>query len=423
MKRRAFLGSMTGAALGGALPAVASIPKMKITRVRAYRPPRANPTFNQANLIVTVDTDAGITGIGEGGSKDMLDQCAGMLIGEDPTSIDRLWQFQFRGFFYPPGREKLHAQGALDLALWDIKGKALGVPVYQLLGGLARTHVECYTAALRGGSLREASQAAIAAGYRAFRTAAAEYPSVNGRLSEVGGGRAPAGTDRAWVADSAFRTGRIVDVTHQNCKEIREGVGRDGDWCIDFHTRLDMADSIRLCGLLEDLEPYFVEDPLRSEDLDAYAELRKRTNVPLAVGEQFGSRWEFHKLVEEQLIDYVRVTLPNVGGITEWMKIAAICETHMVGLIPHSTGPIATAALVHALAVFPGPVMQEGGGGGAQPHLPVSVDFRDGKLWPNQRPGLGVQFVPENAELILDVSKAAKPIPIFTRPDGSLTNW
>jgi L-alanine-DL-glutamate epimerase-like enolase superfamily enzyme len=92
-----------------------------------------------------VETDAGITGIGEGGSRDTVEQCAGMLIGEDPARIDHLWQSLFRGYFYPPGREKLHGLGALDLALWDIKGKALGVPIYELLGGLSRDHIECYS--------------------------------------------------------------------------------------------------------------------------------------------------------------------------------------------------------------------------------------------------------------------------------------
>ena len=96
---------------------------MKITRIRIYRPQRPNPTFNQSDMLVTVETDAGLTGIGEGGSRDTLEQCAGMLIGEDPERIQHLWQMMYRGYFYPAGREKLHALGALDLALWDIKGK------------------------------------------------------------------------------------------------------------------------------------------------------------------------------------------------------------------------------------------------------------------------------------------------------------
>ena len=145
---------------------------MKITRVRFYRDPTyKKELFNQSTHIVTVETDQGITGIGEGGSRDTVEQCGAMIIGEDPSRIDHLWQYMYRGYFYPAGREKLHALGAVDMALWDIKGKALGVPVYELLGGLARDHVECYSTGFpRKGSLTETARACIEAGFRAFRT-------------------------------------------------------------------------------------------------------------------------------------------------------------------------------------------------------------------------------------------------------------
>src|SRR5579863_3233310 len=135
MNRRAFFKSAAATALAGAtVPRVqAAIPKMKITRVRVYSPPHANPLFNQSDLVVTVETDAGITGIGEGGSKELLEQCAGRLIGRDPHFIERLWQDMNRAFFYPAGRERTHALGALDLALWDIKGKVQNMPVHQVL--------------------------------------------------------------------------------------------------------------------------------------------------------------------------------------------------------------------------------------------------------------------------------------------------
>src|SRR5437660_6222073 len=131
MNRRTFVQSLAATSIAGITGlrrAQASVPKMKITRVRVYAPPNPNPLFNQSDLVVTVETDAGITGIGEGGARDTLEQCAGRLIGQDPHFIERLWQDMSRSFFYPPGREKLHAIGALDLALWDLKGKALGLP-------------------------------------------------------------------------------------------------------------------------------------------------------------------------------------------------------------------------------------------------------------------------------------------------------
>jgi L-alanine-DL-glutamate epimerase-like enolase superfamily enzyme len=217
----------------------------------------------------------------------------------------------------------------------------------------------------------------------------------------------------------------MVRRTHELCVEIREGVGKNGDWCIDYHTRLDLSDAVRLSTLLEPLEPYFVEDLVRSENPGVYRNVRAQVKVPIAIGEQFGDRWDINELIEQRWIDYSRVTIPNSGGITEFMKIAALCETHYVGLTPHFTGPAATAALVHACGVFSGPVMMEMTGAGPrnEPHLPRHFDFKDGKLWPNTRPGLGIEFDPQQAKLILEVTQNSRPIRIFKRPDGSLTNW
>jgi L-alanine-DL-glutamate epimerase-like enolase superfamily enzyme len=174
------------------------------------------------------------------------------------------------------------------------------------------------------------------------------------------------------------------------------------------------------------LAPFFVEDPVRTE---AFQEdlpiLRRMAKVPIAAGEEWGNRWDFNKLVENHDIDFVRATLPNVGGITEMMKIAAICETHFVGIVPHFTGPISTAALVNSLGTFPGPVLMEYNfQGRTLPHLPVCLDFKDGKLYPNDRPGLGVEvdFKPlrQIAEITKRVTNRAQT---YFRPDGSITNW
>src|SRR5512133_1352944 len=139
MNRRSFVRSLAAAPAAGIALAPRTVQaapaKMKITKVKVWTPPSPNPLFNQSDLVVTVETDAGITGIGEGGgSKDLIAPCAGRLIGQDPQYIERLWQDMSRAFFYPPGREKMHALGALDLALWDIKGKVQNMPVHQVLG-------------------------------------------------------------------------------------------------------------------------------------------------------------------------------------------------------------------------------------------------------------------------------------------------
>ena len=149
MNRRTFLNAVAATpAIGLLRPAATAaaelLPKAKITRVRIYRPPNLNLLFNQSNMVVTVETNIGITGIGEGGAKDTLEQCAGTLIGQNPFKTEAIWQEAYIAWFYPPGREKAHALGAMDLALWDIKGKALGLPVHELLGGSARDYCECY---------------------------------------------------------------------------------------------------------------------------------------------------------------------------------------------------------------------------------------------------------------------------------------
>lgn len=226
-------------------------------------------------------------------------------------------------------------------------------------------------------------------------------------------------------ADTPFNSRQMVQKTHQNCVEIRDGVSGRGDWAIDYHTRLDLADAIRLSTLIEPLEPYFVEDLVRSENPGVYRTLRPQVKVPIAVGEQFGDRWDSNELIEQHLIDFTRVTLPNSGGITELLKIAALCETHYVGFVPHFTGPISEAALVHIAAAFSGPTLMEMTGAGPRevPYLPQHFDFRKGKLWPNSRPGLGVEFDAQRVRMLAEVTQHSQPIRLFRRPDGSITNW
>jgi L-alanine-DL-glutamate epimerase-like enolase superfamily enzyme len=413
MNRRTFLKALAAAPAAGLLvPSIASaqLPKAKITRVRIYRPPDFNPLFNQSNMVVTVETDIGITGIGEGGSKDTLEQCAGTLIGKSPFRIEAIWQEAYIAWFYPPGREKTHALGALDLALWDIKGKALKLPVHELLGGSARDYCECY---VTGGvrppnappntpvSLRDRAQATMEAGYRAFRMGAADVPIGD-------------------VYDTRTAVQRIA----RDCREVRDAIGPGGNWCIDLHQRFDLNDAVRACKAMEEFEPFFVEDPVRDEHaLMDIPKLRQMTSVPLTHGEEWGLKWDFNRLVENHDVDFVRSTLPNVGGITEMMKVAAICETHAVGMIPHFTGPIATAALVNCLSTFSGPVMLEYNYGGRPiNYLPECLDFKNGKAYTNQRPGLGVTA---DMKLLTQIGEVTEPgrRNVYRRPVGPHTIW
>jgi L-alanine-DL-glutamate epimerase-like enolase superfamily enzyme len=382
--------------------------KMKIVKIRYYSAPGYNkPLFNQARGIVEIETDSGIIGIGEGGSKDMIEQCAQMMIGQDPFRIEHIWQNIYRGMFYPPGREKLHALGALEMALWDIKGKALGVPVYDLLGGATREYVECYATGFRASRAtteEERAKDCIKSGLRVYR------------IGPTGGN----GEERFDPFENAQKTIAL-------CKRIAAGAG-PGNWAIDLHTRFDMPDAIRICNEIEDLEPYFVEDLIRSENPDIYRTVRTMTKVPIAVGEQFGDRWDINELIENELIDYTRVTVPNTGGILEFKKITDMCETHYIGMVPHFTGPLSTAALVHVLgSSSTARCMMELAGGA--PEKPAYfnedlVDFRNGKLFLNPSPGLGVKFDPKKATFIMEITaNTPSPHPVLQSPDGAIHNW
>lgn len=405
---KALAGTGAATVCAPSLPAFA-LPEDKIKVIRYFSNPgdttgrRGQPMVNQSSNVVMIETQRGLTGIGEGGEPRTMEECASMLIGLDPFRIDNHWQRMMRGYFYPAGREKLHSLGALDLALWDLKGKALDVPIWQLLGGKSREHVELYSTVFPsppGGTLEDAARACIDAGFRTYRHAT-DNP-------------------RARVVDRF----KLVRKMHNDCVLLHKGAG-DGGWAIDFHTELDLSDAINLATLLEPLHPYFCEDLIRSENVLSYETVRQRTKVPIAVGEQFGYKWDINTLIEKQLIDFTRCTLPNVGGISEFMKIIALAETHYVGMIPHFTGPIAEAALVHCLVATSVTALMEMLGNGTRtwPYLPKVYDFKDGKLWPNDRPGLGVQVDVSKLTAIGEYNTYRAGMFLNVRPDGSFTNW
>jgi len=397
-----------------------------ITKIRVFYPLNYNPNgpqaFPQSNMVVLVDTDAGITGIGQGGSPDTVRNVARSVIGKNAFDTEMIWQAVFMDGFYSPGKERLHALGAIDLALWDIKGKALNVPLYQLFGGKAREHIELYaTSGLPQGlvppaeaaamGLKERAAATMAAGYRVYRVDSGILPG-NGR----GGGGGRGGT----IFDSRSRIRLIIQAVEQ----IRDGVGPDGNWMIDLHQKFDFHEAVEVCRLMEPHRPFCVEDPVREEQFRTQIpKLRLLTTVPLAPGEEWGTRAEFSPLVEQRDIDFARASLPNVGGITEMLKIMAVCDTHKVGIVPHFTGPIATAGHMHTMMAFPGQVLMEYNQGDRPvPYMPEFLECRNGKVWPNDRPGLGVS-VDEKQLTFIEAMTEAAPGVTHRRPDGSLTHW
>jgi L-alanine-DL-glutamate epimerase-like enolase superfamily enzyme len=410
--------------------AAARLPPAIITKIRVFYPPNYNPNgpqaFPQSNMVILVDTDAGITGIGQGGSPDLVRNVSRGVIGKNAFDTEYIWQAVYMDGFYSPGKERLHALGGIDLALWDIKGKALGVPLYQLFGGKAREHIELYaTNGLAPGlvpaadaqrmGLKERAAAHMAGGYRVFRVDSAILPT--GAAGDPGGpGRG--GPPRVFDSRAHIR------LIGEAAKQIRDGVGPDGNWMIDLHQSFDFHEAVDVCNVIAPFRPFIAEDPLREEQFRTQmGKLRQLTTIPLAAGEEWGTRAEFSSLVENRDIDFARASLPNVGGITEMLKIMAMCDTHKVGIVPHFTSPISTAGHLHTMMAFPGQVLMEYNYG-ERPvdYLPEFLECRNGKIWPNDRPGLGVTVDVKQLTFVEEFSTAA-PGPTYRRPDGSLTHW
>jgi L-alanine-DL-glutamate epimerase-like enolase superfamily enzyme len=235
-----------------------------------------------------------------------------------------------------------------------------------------------------------------------------------GRAGGPGGGR----------GGTLFNTRARIPQIIKALEQIREGVGPDGDFMIDLHQKFDLHEAIEACRLTEPLRPYAVEDPLREEQFRTQLpKLRLLTTVPISAGEEWGMRADFSPLVEQRDLDFVRVSLPNVGGITEMLKIMAMCDTHKVGLMPHFTAPIGTAGHMHTLMAFPGQVLMEYNRGPQPlPYLPEFLELKNGKVWPNDRPGLGVT-VDEKTLTFVEEMTEGFPGVTHRRPDGSLTHW
>ena len=362
-------------------------------------------------LFVIVDTDEGLYGLGESGltGRELavmgaIDHFRPLLIGQDPSRIEHLWQVLSRGGFFPHGKILGSAIAAIDIALWDIKGKSLGVPVYDLLGGRVRDKVACYCHLSPGHSggteeLVENARQRRSEGWRFLRWGL----PAEGDLLEPGAA--------VREADAQFRA-------------LREALDEEIELCFDVHTRLSPADAIWLCRQVVPFRPFFIEDPIRSESPQAFHRLRQKTDVPLAAGEQFASKWDFRELIDHDLIDYARIDLCIAGGLTEAKKIAGWCEGHYIDIAVHNPlGPGATAACVHYNLAIPNFGVQE------QPHPPGTTltdvisnqpVWEDGHILAPTDPGLGLAFDREAA--------AAHPfrmaeLPHLHREDGSFTNW
>lgn len=401
--RRAFL---TRALAGTAIPAAAQEKnrRMKITRVE--------PILTGSDVFLKIETDAGITGYGdatnhflpyaaEGTLKDLIPY----LIGEDPERVEHLWQVCFRRRFMRGGPATGTAISAIDMALWDIKGKACGVPVYQLLGGLARTRVRLY-GHVSGNTAAEAARQAkerVARGLTAIRFRAFHsYDAVD-------------------LHDHKL----AVDQQIEYLAAIREAVGSEVDIILECHGRYDPEWAIELARRAELYRPFMIEDPIRHENPQAMALVRAHTRLPLAIGERYHNKWEFRETVVNSYVNYLRPDVCHCGGISEMRKIAAFAEVFYLNLIPHNNaGALGTAATLHAALALSNVVMIEAPWANSDARTDVVSPYpgiEKGYALPLEGPGLGVSFDEKLARSRPFRRPALQPR--LNAPDGSVRDF
>lgn len=395
---------------------------MKITDIKPY------PVWvgNRNQLVIKVETDEGIYGLGESGLSGRELAVVGalrhfreFLIGTDPMQRGRIWQELYRSQYFEGGRVLLAAQSAIDIALYDIVGKALGVPVYQLLGGKNRDFIPCFATATGAGSkLIEDIRLLMQHGWQVIRTGP--------MMPDVVGG---------FTGDSdIFEPRESIPLTAKWLVKVREEFGSELVLGIDFHHRLSIAETASFCQRMPAGTLDFIEEPIRDESPAAYAALRKLTSVPFAVGEEFASKWQFLPFIEQHLTEFARLDICNVGGFTESMKVAGWAEAHYIDLMPHNPlGPVCTAATIQLAAAVPNFAWLE-----ARVTQTENLYYGESglneadALFPVQPRLVGTTFlVPDAPGLGIEIDEAAAraqswefwEAPHWKRRDGSVTNW
>jgi len=387
---------------------------MKITDIKSYP---INIQNGGTQLVVKVETDSELYGWGCSGLSGrelavvgLIKHFREILIGRDPRQIGAIWQELYRGQYFEGGRVFTAAISGIDIALHDIKGKALGVPVYELLGGKQRDFVECF-ASIRFTTreeLHEYSKICVAEGWKVLRLAPAEFEAQDDK--------------------SRFEPRESIAKLSSWITELRKEVGSKITIGVDYHTRLNVAETYSFMKRMPEGTIDFLEEPIRDQNPQAYQELRRMVGVPFAIGEEFSSKWQFMPYLEHNITQYARVDVCNVGGLTEAMKVASMAEAHYIDLMPHNPlGPICTAASIHMAAACPNfSYLEEVNtpaqymGTNAPEFYPVQHLLKGPRYRVPDTPGLGVDF---NEELAIKQEFKLVDIPRLRRDDGSLTNW
>ena len=383
---------------------------MKITGIETL-PVSVGDGYDYAVIVVLVRTDEGLTGIGEAslagrgrGVIGVLEHFADLLVGRDPGRIEHVWGELTRGTFWSNGQVMMSAVAGIDVALWDLKGKRLGVPVYDLLGGPTREKVRVYRH-LAGDTAEALVEDAL-------------------RLREAGFTALRYGTLAAFDERglTQWDPQRSIVETIAATEALRTAVGDGVDLLLDAHTMFGPAEAAYLGHALEPYRLYFYEDPIRPLNPHSLRHVREKVNLPIATGEQLAHKWEFQPLIEDELLDYLRIDLVHAGGITEAKKILAMGEAHgQRSALHHASSPVNGAACLHVDLAVPNFGIQEWMELEPLYELfPNAPRAKGGYVEVPSGPGLGLELDEEEAR-----RRPSRDAPLPSRfwPDGGVADY
>ncbi|NUR54030.1 MAG: D-galactonate dehydratase family protein [Acidobacteria bacterium] len=384
-------------------------------------------------VTLKIVTDEGIYGLGDGTlngrelavASYLSDHIVPCLIGRDPFQTEDIWQYLYRGAYWRKGPVTMTAIAAVDVALWDIKAKALSTPLYNLLGGKSRTGVMVYGHA-NGKTIAETIDEVgrhVECRYLAVR-AQCGIPGLGGTYGVAAGREPYEPAQKGLPSEQAWSSEKYLQFIPTLFAELRKSHGDDVHLLHDVHHRLTPIQAARLGKALEPFHLFWMEDPVAAELQEGFRIIRQHTTTPVAVGEIFDTVWDARTLIAEQLIDYLRMSLRG-GGLTPLKKIAAFAEMHHVHTGCHGAtdlSPITMGAALHFDIAVPNFGIQE-----YMPHANVTLDvfphgyrFADGYLYPADTPGHGVDF---NETLAAKFPYERAYLPVSRKLDGTLWNW
>lgn len=402
---------------------------MKITKAEVFV---CSPGRNFVTL--KVYTDEGIYGLGDAtlNGRELAvvsyleDHLIPCLVGRDPFNTEDIWQYFYRGAYWKRGPVTMSAIAAIDMALWDIKGKALNTPVYNLLGGKSRNGVLVYGHA-NGKDLEQTVDEVgryIDKGYKAIR-AQSGIPGLDNTYGVAKEKAYYEPAKRGLPKEDAWSTSKYLDFIPKLFKRLRDEYGDSPHLLHDCHHRLTPIEAGRLGRELEPYHLFWLEDPIEEELQEGFRLLRQHTTTPIAVGEIFNSVYDVHKLVAEQLVDFLRITVVHGGGITPIMKLAAFASVYHLKTGFHGAtdlSPVTMAAALNVDIVLNNFGIQE-----YMPHTPETDEvfphnyyFEDGLMHPGEAPGLGVDF---NEKLAEKYPYQPAYLPVNRKEDGTMFNW